>query len=115
MIAILLGLQGGYTKHCCPFCEWDGRNTVNHYVKKDWPKRTWTIGKDNVLKKALVDPRKILPPPLHIKLGLVTQFVKQVSPQGEPFKALQEMFPTQSLAKLQAGIFDGPQIRNSCE
>ncbi|ESO05799.1 hypothetical protein HELRODRAFT_171472 [Helobdella robusta] len=37
--AILTGLQAGYTKYCCFLCEWDSRDRIKHYVKKNWPIR----------------------------------------------------------------------------
>ena len=39
MIAFLLGLQGGYTKHSCFLCLWDSRADEQHYVVKNWPPR----------------------------------------------------------------------------
>ena len=39
VIAILLGLQPGYKKYCCFFCEWDSHAKHKHYLKKEWPKR----------------------------------------------------------------------------
>ena len=41
----------------------------------------------------LVDPKKVLMPPLHIKLGLIKQFVKKLNPEGNAFKHIQELFP----------------------
>ena len=32
MVALLTGLQTGYTKYCCFLCLWDSRATANHYV-----------------------------------------------------------------------------------
>ena len=32
VIALLLGLQLGYTKSCCFLCEWDSRDRKHHYV-----------------------------------------------------------------------------------
>ena len=40
VVALLLGMQLGYTKYCCFLCEWDSRDKKNHYVNKLWPKRT---------------------------------------------------------------------------
>jgi len=40
VVALLLGMQLGYTKYCCLLCEWDSRDKKNHYVNKLWPKRT---------------------------------------------------------------------------
>ena len=59
----------------------------------------------------LVEPHKILLPPLHIKLGLMKNFVKAMDRKGKGFTFLQQKFPRVSLEKLKAGIFDGPQIR----
>jgi hypothetical protein len=51
VIALLLGLQLGYSKCCCFLCEWDSRDRKNHYIQKQWPKRDSLIpGKKNVLK-----------------------------------------------------------------
>ena len=37
VIALLLGLQQGFTKYCCFICEWDTRGRALHYSRKDWP------------------------------------------------------------------------------
>ena len=77
VVALLLGLQGGFTKHCCFLCLWDSRDTKQHYVRKTWRERdTFTLGKENVKYKPLVDPKRVILPPLHIKLGLMKNFVK---------------------------------------
>lgn len=34
VVAMLTGLQGGYTKFCCFLCEWDSRAIDKHYVVK---------------------------------------------------------------------------------
>ena len=39
MIAILLGLQGGYPKFLLFFCLWDSRADGQHYLQKDRPVR----------------------------------------------------------------------------
>jgi len=72
VMALLLGMQFGYTKFCCFLCEWDSRDKKNHYLSKLWPKRTsLTPGEKNVVKPPLVLPEKIYLPPLHMKLGLM--------------------------------------------
>ncbi|KDR22943.1 hypothetical protein L798_00777, partial [Zootermopsis nevadensis] len=49
VIAILLGLQKGYTKYCCFLCEWGNRAKVMHYKKRSWPERkSLTPGMKNV-------------------------------------------------------------------
>ena len=39
VIALILGLQQGFTKYCCFICEWDSRARSLHYSRKDWPAR----------------------------------------------------------------------------
>jgi len=34
VIALLLGLQLGYTKFLCFLCDWDSRDKAHHYVKR---------------------------------------------------------------------------------
>lgn len=69
-------------------------------------------GLKNVARDPLVDPKKIFLPPLHIKLGLMENFVKAMNKQSEAFAYLRQMFPRISDAKIKEGIFVGPQIRN---
>ena len=79
VISMLLGQQSGYTKFPCFLYEWDSRAKDQHYVKKVWPSRNtiqpWI---KNIERKSLVDPKKVILPTLHIhvKLGLMKQFVK---------------------------------------
>jgi hypothetical protein len=63
------------------------------------------------LHKSLVDPKKILLPPIDIKLGIMKQFVKALPKTGNCFKYLCKTFPHLSEAKLKEGIFVGPDIR----
>ena len=35
VIAILLGMQLGYTKYCCFLCMWDSRGRSSHDIKED--------------------------------------------------------------------------------
>lgn len=75
---LLLGMQSGYTKYMCFLCLWDTRARDKHYKTKVWPSREkFEPGKSNVQDLPLIDPKKIIPPPLHIKLGLVKQFIKK--------------------------------------
>jgi hypothetical protein len=56
IVALLLGMQLGYTKYCFLF-EWDSREKKNLYVNKPWPKQI-----------SLTPGEKIYLPPLHIRL-----------------------------------------------
>jgi hypothetical protein len=112
VVSILLGLQQGYTKFCCFLCMWDSRARNLHYQKKDWPLRgSPQPGAKNVVHMPLVESNKIVLPPLHIKLGLMKNFVKAMDRDGPAFRYLSEKFHTLSEAKIKEGIFIGPQIR----
>lgn len=88
VVALLLGLQLGYTKFCCFLCEWDSRDRKNHYVKKNWRERqSLTPGIKNVKHAPLVQPKDIFLPPLHIKLGLMKNFVKAMDKNGAGFQS----------------------------
>lgn len=77
IISFLMGLQGGYVKYPCYLCQWDSRADDRHFKQTEWPLReNFTVGQLNVRSAPLVDASKILMPPLHIKLGLMKQFVK---------------------------------------
>ena len=70
----------------------------------------------NIQHIPLVNPDKVLMPPLHIKLGLMKNFVKAMAKQNSNgFKFLCKKFPKLSLAKLKEGIFVGPQIQKVFE
>ena len=86
VLNMLLGLQSGFTKYPCFMCEWDSRDRSNYWIKRDWPLRESLItGFRNILHPALGDPNVILLP-LHIKLGLIKQFVKALNKEGACFK-----------------------------
>lgn len=112
VVALLTGLQSGYTKYCCFLCEWDSRAKDKHYKIKAWPPReTIEVGVKNLTREPLVQKEKIYLPPLHIKLGLIKNFVKALDKEGNAFKYLKNKFPRISEAKIKEGIFVGPQIR----
>ena len=110
MIAFLLGLQGGYTKHSCFLCLWNSRADEQHYLIKDWPVREELIpGSHNVKHSPLIERSKILLPPLHIKLGLAKQFMKALKPRSTAYQHIRSMFLIISEAKLKGGIFVRPR------
>jgi hypothetical protein len=61
---------------------------------------------------ALAEWHKILLQPLHIKLGLMKNFIKAMDRTGSTFKYLAEKFPLLSEAKIKERVFVGFQIRN---
>ncbi|KAL4710010.1 hypothetical protein ACJJTC_015988 [Scirpophaga incertulas] len=54
---------------------------------------------------------RIILPPLHIKLGLMKNFVKAIPKDGPEFLFLKTKFPMLSEAKIKEGIFIDPNIR----
>ena len=56
-------------------------------------------------------PKKVLLPHLHIKLGLVKQFIKALDFKGEVFQEIHSMFSRLLNAKIKEGIFVGLQLR----
>jgi hypothetical protein len=78
VVAMLTGLQGGYTKFCCFTSNVNGtankglplQNKIKPLLSEAAP------GQKNVAHPALVDRSKIYLLPLHIKLGLIKIFVK---------------------------------------
>ena len=60
----------------------------------------------------LVDPKSVRLPSLHIKLGLMKNFVKAMDVNGNGLRYIQKrLCPEKSDSKLKAGVFIGPEIR----
>ena len=116
IIAIITGLQPGYTKHNCFLCLWDSRAKDQHYAVDEWPPREENIiGAKNIKYEELVSKSKILLPPLHITLGIVKNFIKSLSGNEVACRILHDLFPKLSSAKLAEGILVGPDIRKLME
>jgi len=58
----------------------------------------------------LFDKDKIFVPPLHIKLGLMKNFIQAVNKHGRGFEYLRKKILELSDAKLKEGVFIGPQV-----
>ena len=81
-------------------------------MTKNWPIRhDYIPGGHNIKYPPLVQREKVILPPLHIKLGLMKNFVKALDKNGEAFNYLKALFPKISDAKLKEGIFVGPHFR----
>ena len=101
--------HSGYTKFACLLCEWGSRDKANHWIKRDWPIRILrTSEHKNISKCALIDPSKVILSPLHIKLGLIKQYVKALNNQGACFLYIANKFPKLSSEKVKEVIFVGP-------
>ena len=78
-----MGLQGGFTKHCCFLCLSNSLAPVHHHKTKEWLTRnSYAPGVKNIQHTPLVNPDKVLMPPLHIKLRLMKNFVKAMAKQN---------------------------------
>ncbi len=91
--AFLMRSHRGFTKNRCFFYLWDNGDRAAHYQKNHWPPRTDTIvGAHNIKHEPLVNPQKVLFPPLHIKLGVIKQFVTALEKESAAFKYLQDLY-----------------------
>ncbi|GBL92566.1 hypothetical protein AVEN_123753-1 [Araneus ventricosus] len=104
--------SAGRLHKICLLCLWDSQARDLHWTKTDWSLRgVLTPGEKNVINTTLVQPEKVLLPPLHIKLGIMKQFIKSLPKDGECFGYLCSKFPKLSEAKLKEGVFTGSDIR----
>lgn len=107
VISLLRGMQTGYTKNMCYMCMWNTRFAGDQYLKKNWSLRKgYTLGEGNVVEVPLVPIEKVLLPPLHIKLGIVKNFIKALDREGFAFKELQRIFPRLSKNKIKEGLYE---------
>ena len=89
VIALLYGLQQGFTKYCCFICEWDSRVRSLHYSRKDWPARkSLEPGIMNVENQPLLEPSKILLLSMNLRLGLMKSFLKAMNQEEAAFTYL---------------------------
>jgi hypothetical protein len=64
----------------------------------------------NVPNTPLINPENVYLPPLHIKLGLIKNFVKTMDQISAGFVYLKNKFNRISDAKINEGVFVGPQV-----
>ena len=65
----------------------------------------------NIVNDPIVSREKIIFPPLHIKPGLMKQFVNALNTDGECFQHAFSVLPGLSFEKIKASVFNGSQIR----
>lgn len=110
VIAIVSGLKPGYPRHPCFLCCWNSR--AHHQSTQFWPERHEdVVGDYSVIHEALVPRAQILQPPLHIKLGVGSCIVRSLVKTPEILQFFCTLFPTLSVAKITAGVLNGPDIR----
>lgn len=106
VVALLTGLKGGWPTHACFLCTWYTRFKGNQYEKRDWELRdSRVVNEQSIIHNALVPTDKILLPPLHIKLGVMKNFVKSLPLESPAFQYLQAIFPNISYAKIREGTY----------
>lgn len=105
VVGLLTGLKKGFATNQCFLCLWVGRDKCHHYTNHQWPPRiTFQIGKNSIEHLPLVQGTDVILPPLHIKLGLVRNFVRAVDREGQAFAYLRaELFPKLTDAKIDNG------------
>lgn len=111
MVNFILGEQAGYTKYPFSFvCGIAGimNNTGKRRIDPHVTSLLW--GRKNITNEPLVNCNRIILPPLHIKLGLMKQFVKALIKEGSCFSYICKAFSGLNNEKLKAEIFDGKQI-----
>ena len=112
VVAIVMGLQRWWAKYSCFKCLWDTRYSGDQYEINSWPERSsFTTGENSVINPPLIEPEKGILPALHIKLGLMKQFVKAMKETSPVLSYLKSQFSKFSDSKRKEGIFVGAQIR----
>ena len=70
-------MQSAYTKYPYFLCKRDSRADREHYSRRIWSERdNLHPGSHTIIQYYLVNPNRILLPPLHIKLELMTHLIK---------------------------------------
>jgi hypothetical protein len=113
MIGITLGIQGTSANHPCFLCDWKRPQRGECWSHdKGQPRISWIPNVDkNIVSESLIPREKILLPPLHLKIGLMTQLMKKFVENEKILKYIQSVFPRLSFAKISNGVFNGPDIR----
>jgi hypothetical protein len=89
------------------------QSSALHYSRKDWPARkSLELGFMYMENQPKVDPSKLLLPSMHLKLGLMKNYVKAMNQEEAALTYLREQIPKLNEAKLKEGIFIDLQIRD---
>jgi hypothetical protein len=113
IIGITLGIQGTSASHPCFICDWKRPGRGETWTDRNGTARTtWIPGLDkNVVTESLIPRNKVLLPPLHIMIGIMTQLIKQFVMNPNLKEFISSKFPKLSEAKMENGVFCGPDIR----
>lgn len=86
IVLLILRLQTDYTKYCCFLCEWNSRAHEENYMNQIFSFRSRHLRKTNTHE-------------IHIKLVLISRFVKTFPKDGTEFILLKNKFRRHSNAK----------------
>lgn len=94
LLQILRGIVcKGNMKYPCLFCLYDNYDK-NRYTIRNWnPRTNFVVGQFNVVNAPLISKHLISIPTLHIKLGLLKQFVRYMNHDTLAFKNIKDLFP----------------------
>ena len=109
IVTILLGLTAGNSKYPCHLCEFDSRASESKKFENQFKSRQqYKVSEKNVKYPPMIEPTRIIIPPLHVKLGLYKQLVKSLNESAKGY--LPDLFKL-SDEKLKEGVFTGPDCR----
>ena len=115
LLNLLCGVGVCSTKNPCILCDWHGTNrgAKSHlnYHQNVTTRSHIQLGQVGVVNEPLINLEDVLLPPLHVKIGLIAQFLKSLDTEGPAFEFLRNLFGHKSEAKLKNGILNGPEIR----
>jgi hypothetical protein len=119
IVTLLLGFKKGNPSFPCYFCLFPSRNRCNHYSNIAFQQRaTDSITglliinpEQSIENQPLVPAHRILVPPLHVKLGLCTQFIKLLVKQNQTAAEYLIAKFSRSAGHAKQGILNGPQIK----
>lgn len=98
----------------CYNCLWDSRDTTMNDIGVNVLSSLQGRRKKDIKWEPLVDNRNVLMSPLHIKLGLMKQFLVALEKEYAAFKRLhsiQHLFPKLSEAKFKTDVFFEYEIK----
>lgn len=101
LINILCGVGPCSVTNPCVLCNWKGTFRSNkqfeQYHQANIEQRSeFIVGKDSVVAQPLIKLEKVILPALHIKIGLFSQFVKQIDESSLAFHFLIDLFKYKS-------------------
>ena len=108
IIALLFGLQLGYTKFCCFLYEWDSTDRKHHFIQQRWSIRESLIpGQKNVVNTPFINPEKFI----YLRCASDFDSINFAKQWIKIALYLKSKFPRTSDAEFKEGGFVGPQIR----